>query len=237
MNCWNVWGLSLIKTWVWITEIFCSINMAFKVSRGGCVFLGHVLPGVKANCYFKLMFKDAEILEIDPIQFLPFSWMVENLLLQPKHEDPFESEIYKICIQIWTFFERCLGRASGTCGLNHSVLVFADCLQHGSSHSSLHIWHCGPSYQRDSIAHHLPHCIRCGDSWAFCSLVQCHLAAIWPCSIWPGLSLKTWTNVKVNRRSSKRCGGIQSWWGVMLSHCRSKKEVFTDAVWSPMVGK
>lgn len=53
-----------------------------------------------------------------------------------------------------------------------SVLVFADCLQHGSSHSSLHIWHCGPSYQQDSMAHHLAHCILCGDSSAFCGLVQ-----------------------------------------------------------------
>lgn len=74
--------------------------MAFKVSRGGCASLGHVLPGVKANCYFKLIFKAAEILPIDPVQFLPFSRMVGNLLLQPKYEDSFQSKIYKICTWI-----------------------------------------------------------------------------------------------------------------------------------------
>lgn len=44
-----------------------------------------------------------EILQMDPIQFLPFSLMVGNLLLQPKDKDSLEFEICNICTQIWTF--------------------------------------------------------------------------------------------------------------------------------------
>lgn len=141
--------------------------MAFKVSRGGCAFLGHVLPGVKANCYFKLIFKDAEILQIDPIQFLPFSWMVGNLLLQPKYEDRLNLKSIKSVLGSETSLNVAWEWVKPL-----SVLIFADCLQHGSSHSSLHSWHCGPSYRQDSIAHHLTYCILCGDSSAFCGLVQ-----------------------------------------------------------------
>ena len=160
------------------------------------------------GCYFKLIFKDVEILQIDPVEFLPFSLAVGNLLWQPKYEVSFESQIYKICIHVSPCFECCLGPTSGTCGLNQYLCLFL--LAVSSVAVPIPASVSGTVESVTALPTTSPHCIGCGEPWVFCSLVQCHLVAIWPCSVRPLLSLKTWTNVEGNHRSSKRCGDIQS---------------------------
>lgn len=187
-----------------------------KVSRGGYAFLGRVLLGVKANCCFKLTFKDAEILQIDPLMgCLLLKLNRINLSLKSVRFvfefEPFTDITWDL---IWWRYV----------WVSHSLCSFL--LSPARRFPSLSELHCGLLCPRDSFAHHVLHCIHCGGSWLFCSIALCYLVAVWPV-----LLLKTWTTIKVKNCSSKRCRDIQSGWWVVHSHCLLNKTLLTDTDW------
>lgn len=186
--------------------IFCSINMALEMGRGGMCFACS-----QSLLLFKL--KDAEILQTDPTQFLPFLWIVDNLILQTQGQ--FKSEFLKFRLKsefFWAF--------PGIWGFNHSTLIFGGSFQHGHSHCSLHIHTGGCSCQ---------HCQSSPISWGFLS--------IWDAPAIPRghlLALKSWTGVKVKTASGK---DPQSCWGAVLSLFVSGKGIFSWCSLKPNGGQ
>lgn len=145
--------------------IFCSINMALEMGRGGMCFVCS-----QSLLLFKL--KDAEILQTDPTQFLPFLWIVGNLILQT--QGWFKSEFLKFRVKS-EFCERSLGSGGLTILLLFLVAVSSMAIPIAASTSTLGDAHA-------SIANLLP---SPGDSWAFGILLPFHMVTFW---LWnPGL--------------------------------------------------